>query len=410
MSAGVCEFFGSPSRRSSWRRSSGSASASSPPSVAVDVIAWPGEAAGPIEWKAWRVTASESMRTVTLALPPGALRERALRALMSDPQVPEGGSVGTATVTMREEPDAVRTIPVQMQVFGCQGGAGGLATLRFEVRGECIDLAVERAAGGFVVRADLSELPPVLRFELRLSSLQTGAGRLLPDNPPAAAASETVATVETEAGTGHGEVREISGGATGLSIALERHTAVYGLPLSIEGSVQRGAESSQGEIVLVDRFGESVAEPPSEPMQITTTGTDGRFVVTVRPTATAVWAAWSQAPLTGDRPRLNTLAAVAANEVVVRAPRPRIRKAQARRLGAKRVRARIVVWNPLAGKERLECRLFVGNRGPVVRHFGPGRARLVFRVTGSRRMKVRAVVRKEGVDAIAGRSSRVVRL
>ena len=380
--------------------------------MAVDVIAWPGEQAGPLQWKLWRVRSSEPMRSVTLALPGGALRESALRALMSGPQVPEGVAVGWATVSATDEPDGDAATPERMRVFGCQGATdGGLATLRFDVLGRCVDVEIARAGERFSLHVDLSQISDVVRLDLHLESVQTRGGRLLADNPPAGAAGDVVATVESAAGSGVGEVREIAGGHTGLALVLDRPTVIYGRQLTVSGRVVRGGAPSGGEVVFAHGLAGSVTDVPTEPEQIATTDADGRFEVRVHPTSTMLWAAWSHAPLAGDRPQLNTLVAVAPFEVVVRAPTPRIRKARARRRGGKRVRARIVVWNPLAGRERLECRLLVGNRQAIVRRFRRGQARLTFRVTGSRRMKVRAVVgRRRGGPPIAGRTSRVVRL
>ena len=228
--------------------------------MTVDVIAWPGEQAGPLQWKLWRVSSSEPLRSVLLALPRDALRESALKALMSGPQVPEGVAVGWATVASRDEPDETGATPLRMRVFGCPGATGGgLATLRFEVLGRCAAVEIARNGDGFALRVDLSQVGDVLRLDLHLDSVQTRAGRLLADNPSTAATGDVVATVETAGGSGVGEVREIAGGDTGLALVLDRPTLIYGRPLTVAGRVLRGGLPSAGEIVFAHGLTGSVA-------------------------------------------------------------------------------------------------------------------------------------------------------
>ena len=80
--------------------------------------------------------------------------------------------------------------------------------------------------------------------------MQTRGGRLLADNPPAATAGDVVATVESAVGSGVGEVREITGGDTGLALVLDRPTVIYGRQLTVSGRVVRGGAPSAGEVVF----------------------------------------------------------------------------------------------------------------------------------------------------------------
>jgi hypothetical protein len=140
------------------------------------------------------------------------------------------------------------------------------------------------------------------------------------------------------------------------------------------------------------------------------TDASGHFETTIRPTSSALYAAWSGRAATSTRPRLNTLSTRARAAVVVRAPKPVIRKRHARRLRGGRVRAVIVVRNPIAGLETLQCRLYVWNRQVAARRFPRSRKALVFQVVAPRNAKVRAVIGRWEGRPIAARSSRIVRL
>jgi len=387
---------------------SGGASASAPPSVSVDVIAWPGEAPGPLQWKLWHVQASEPIRSITLVLPAGGLRPSALRALMSAPQAPEGARVGVATVTMRRAPDLLETTASTLLVSGCPGAAvGDLATLRFATGDACATLALRESEAGVVARIDL-HAPDVTALDLRVDSLQTAAGRLLPPNPTEASTADTSVTVETASGTAHDTVREVAGGATSLTVGVDPTRLDYGHGATVSGLVLRGGAPAAGELVALDALTESVASWPGEPIATATTDTDGHFAVTVRPTYTERLAAWASAAATVDRVRLNTLAGVSPTDVVVRAPKPSIERRRATRVRGRLVRAEIAVRDPLP-RETLQCRLYVGGKLFALRRF-PSGASLVFHVIGRRDANARAVVGRWTGLKIAPRSSRVVRL
>jgi hypothetical protein len=375
----------------------------------VDVIAWPGEEPGPLQWKVWRVTSSEPMRSVTLTLPPGAVRRDALHALISMPQGPEGATAGAATVTIREASDLIGTTTVALPVGECAGGAHGqIATMRFESGGMCTTIAFDASGGGVAARIDFPAVG-VIAVDLRLDSLQTPAGRLLPANPADPATADTSVIVETAGGTAQDTVREISGGTTSLTVGADAAKVDYGHTVTLSGRVLRGGVPAVGEPIALGELYGSVANTPIEPHATTTPGADGRFAVTVRPSSTARWAAWSQGAATANGPRLNTLAGVVASDVIVRAPKPTIELRHATRPRRQLVHAEIVVRNPIR-RETLQCRLYVAGKQLTVRHFPFRPGPLVFHVTGHPTTKVRAVVGRWRPPVIAPRSSRVITL
>jgi hypothetical protein len=381
------------------------------PHVTIDVVAWPGEAPGPLEWKVWRVAADAPMRSITVQVPAGAVRTAALAALASMPQPAGGRRAGTATVTLqRAAGRRARTRP-EVTVGGCPGGsAGELVTFRFLASGACANVTVDASPAGPIVGVDVPPQLALVALDLRLESLQTPAGRLLPANPEQAWTADTFATAETDAGTAADTVRELVGGATEVTVAPGRWTVGYGRRVELSGVVRRGGEPAPGERVALQAVDGSVANVPARPAAIAVTDAEGGFSTTLRPTSSGRVGAWAAAPPDGARPRLNTLATVARSVLRVRAPRPPIRKRIVRRLRGGLVRAVIVVRNPLVRVAALRCRLYVANRKVADRRFPRGRSRLVFRVVGHRHAKVRAVIGRWNKPAIAARSSRTLRL
>jgi hypothetical protein len=392
-----------------WLAAGSSASARSSPAVSVDVIAWPGEATGPLQWKLWRVTATEPMTSITIRLPPGAVRPEALRALAAAPHG-TGDAVGGGVSTAQQSAGARTTIRTPLAFGGCPGGSRGTTiTLHFETIGGCANVRVDVPASGTLVNVDLPADAAFLTVAVRLDSIQTSGGRVLPSNPRDAVALDTTATVGTAVGSAADTVREVVGGATDVTVSLARGRVDYGGAVTISGVVRRGGSPAPGERIVLDALRTTAGDVPAEAALEAVTDAEGRFDVSLQPTSGGLYAAWATAAATGDRPHLNTLAAVTQSELVVRAPRPVIEKRRAR-LRGRRVRAVIVVRNPIAGLERLQCRFYVGKREVTVRRFPPSRKPLVFHVVAFRNTRVRAVIGRWNDAPIAGRSSKALRL
>ena len=249
----------------------------------------------------------------------------------------------------------------------------------------------------------------ILRLDLRLDSLQTSGGRLLRANPEAPIAADTSASVRTATGEATVMTREIVGGATAVTISTDRSRIDYGSVVTISGTVQRGGTPAAGERVVIRELSGTVETAAGRQLGEALVATDGRFESSVRPTSTGSLVALATDTASGAGPRLNTLAGV-SGEIVVRAPRPVVTKRNVRRLRGRRVRAVIVVRNPIARFETLHCRLYLGNRQIAVRRFPRGSAPLVFRVVARRNAKVWAMIGRWSSEPIAGRSSRPLRL
>ena len=376
----------------------------------VDVIA-SSETTGDVAWKVWRVSHLDSglAQRVMLELAPGSLNVAALRSLS------QGTAVGTATITQQLDGDSTVTGTEPLQLGSCDEGAtGSEATLRFEAVGStgfstCVPVAVALASDGTAeLTPDLAGVTDPHRLDLRFDNRDTAAGALIPPNPRNPVERDVSVTRTAPTVDRLNTVREISGGDTGVVIRANRDHVVYGRWVRISGRVLRGSRPSAGERVVVrdSRSEESIGV---ETGVDTIADDEGRFSVEVKPTSVTRWEAWAwKIPDSGFR--LNLLAGVLPKPVVVRAPKPTIRKRAAHRLASRLVRAEIVVHNPILNDETLYGRLYVNGKVTVLRRFPFASGDLVFRVRGKPGTRVRVAIGRWQAPLLAAGWSRVVRL
>jgi hypothetical protein len=379
--------------------------------VIADVLAYPGHRAGPVRWKEWRADVATAFHGgVTFRIP---IAPQFNAAALSDLLGSSGVRIGHATISETEDWDDVDVASGRLVTGACTASGGeSPGAWRIELRDGCLPIRVGIGPDHLVLAIDLTSRPAAWGAHVRIDNHTTGAGPLLHSNPASAVRIETRAAADPASGALEGGVVEVLGGRTGVELSAARREVVYGRSVLFTVRVRRNGEPAAGETVRLAPFSRSTSSVPvGAPVQRTTE--DGRARFSVRPRSTTRWAAWSfraGSPYEPGRPRLNLLASVALRAIVVRAPRPAIRKRNVQGSSDGSTRAEIVVVNPLAPRETLRCRLVVGRR-TYDRRFTSTSSTLVFRVIGRSGVAVRAEVYRRGRgNEIAPARSRTIRL
>jgi len=356
----------------------GTASASSASSVRVDVLAWPGEAAGALEWKGWSVVldGDGTIGRLSLSIPDTTVRVDALRSIAGEVQV------GNVSVGIRNGDD----IAAELSSGGCTS-QGEL--LHFHPAGRCVGVAVTSDGARLVLELDLSGLAGATAFILQLDNASTPAGPLLAPNPEQPYEADTTVDVVSAGTALHDAVREVVGGDTRIAASATSRRVLYGRQVTIRGDVRRAGSPSAGERVITYPLAGGVGVSP------VTTSDEGRFNGRVRPRFTSQWAVQASRPGNAGVPDLNSLVHFVVPAVVVYAPRPAVEKRAVRDVGGRRTGA-VIVRNPLFGDETLDCRLYVGGRRIASRRFRASSPTLTFRVRARAGTRIRAAVGRWG--------------
>lgn len=356
----------------------GSASASSASSVRVDVVAWPGEAAGALEWKSWTVVldGDGAIGRLSLSIPVTTVRVDALRSFSGE------APIGNVSIAIRNGDD------VAAELFS--GGCGGeRELLHFHQLGRCVGVSVTADGSRLVLEVDLSGFSAATAFVLQLDNASTPAGQLLAPNPEQAYEAETAVEVLAGGVLLQDTVREVVGGDTGIAATATSTRVPYGARAALAGDVRRSGAPSPAERVIAYPLAGGVSVSP------VTTNEQGRFTIGIRPRFTSQWAVHASRAGIAGIPDLNSLVHFVARPVVVYAPRPALEKRTVRKRGRTRTAA-VVVRNPLFGDEALDCRLYVGGRRLPVRRFGVNSATLTFHVRARAGTRIRAAVGRWG--------------
>lgn len=356
----------------------GTASASTASSVRVDVVAWPGEGAGALEWKGWTVVldGDGAITRLSLSIPATTVRVGALRS------IPGEALVGNVSIAIRNGDD----IAAELSSGGCENER---ELLHFHQLGRCFGVAVTADGVRLVLEVDLSALSAATAFVLQLDNASTPAGQLLAPNPEQAYEAETSADVLSGGVVLQDTVREVVGGDTRIASEAASRRVLYGARIALTGDVRRAGLPSAAERVIAYPLAGGVGVSP------VMTNDQGRFNIGIRPRFTSQWAVQSSRAAVAGLPDLNSLVYFLARSVIVYAPRPAIERRAVRQVGRNRTAA-VVVRNPLFGDETLECRLYAGSRRLPMRRFGANSATLTFRVRGRAGTRVRAAVGRWG--------------
>ena len=321
-------------------------------SARVNVLTLPGSGAGAVDSKTWSAYASGVyMKRITWNVPGAYFDAAALAAL------PSGSRLGGAgmQVTAGDSGGVTDGLPVHAR--SCPPATRG-----------CVALAINRRADRRVLLgvrvADAARRGGgVTWFTLRIENIQTSAGKLLRDNPPAPRRRDTSLLVVPcstfdefrrcgpDGAPLRRLVREVVGGETTITLATSRESAGLGQYVVFSGRVLRGGRPSAGERIFIAphyRLEGERGEPEPGGSTNVVTAADGTFRLRRRMTESARWAASAVKPGSRARPRLNTLETVTPAPLWVHAPAPGVEIAGRIVLPDGRIRANVIVTKPRA--------------------------------------------------------------